>query len=305
VHNFKVGVAERLGIDHDSLLAHNPKIISARATGLGERGPDAALAVYDILGLARSGAMNALRYPGASLEYTGAFGLADQAGALLLAQAITMALLARERFGCGQDVEISQLGAQMMLQHMALTRHLINGGTPPSMPRSQANNPLFSVYRCGDDKWLALGALQADRHWPDLCETLGLESVGDDGRFASMQGRSENSAELVSLLDKAFQKQSRDYWLEQFAGRDIPSAPVNDYDDLCKDPQVAANDYIAEVEHPVAGPVREVGVPIKMSKTPGSVKHAAPEFGQHTEEVLLEAGFSWDDITALHEAGAV
>ncbi len=305
VQNFRVGAAERLGIDYASLVAHNPRIITASATGFGRKGPHATHPVFDILGLARAGTMRALQYPDSGLEYWGAFALADQTGALVLAHAITMALLARERFGVGQDVEVSQLGAQMLLQHLGLVRFLTTGAALTPVRRTEAFNPIFTVYECSDGRWLALACLQADRYWHDVCEVLELRELERDPRFETMELRAAHARELVPILDRAFARRSRDAWLEELVTRDVPCTAVNDYEDLPTDPQVVANEYLTEVDHPVLGKVQEVGVPIKMSATPGRVRHAAPELGQHTEEVLLEHGFGWDDIQSLRSDGVL
>jgi crotonobetainyl-CoA:carnitine CoA-transferase CaiB-like acyl-CoA transferase len=305
VQNFRVGVAERLGIDHAALSRHNPRIITASATGFGREGPDATHGVFDLLGLARAGTLKALQYPGSSLEYSGGFALADQTGALVLAHAITLALLARERFGVGQDVEVSQLGAQMLLQHLGLVRFLTTGTTVRAMGHHHVFNPLFSVYLCGDQRWLALACLQADRYWHDVCEVLGLGELEHDPRFDAMERRNANGPELVPVLDRAFASRPRDRWLRELVERKVPCAPVNDYADLVKDPQVIANEYLTAVEHPALGSIQEVGVPIKLSRTPGRVRHCAPELGQHTEEVLLETGYAWDEIQAFRSQGVI
>ncbi len=305
VQNFRVGVAERLGIDYATLVEHNPRIITASATGFGREGPDASRPVFDILGMARAGTMRALQYPGSELQYTTGFGLADQTGAIALAHAIVLALFARERFGVGQDVEISQLGAQLMLQQMGVQAFLFTGNQIPWTKRENSFNPIFNIFGCGDGKWLALGCVQADRFWSDLCDVLGLGELAEDPRFADMGARNQHGAELVPELDRAFAARPRDEWLSRLTVRDIPCAPVNDYADLLTDPQVAANEYIVDVEHPSLGPVKEVGIPIRLSETPGKIRRLAPEFGQHTEEVLLEAGYTWDEIGALREKGAL
>ena len=301
VQNFRHGVAEKLKIAYSDLLPHNPRIIYASATGFGRKGPDASVGVFDILGQARSGVLQALRPPGAGVEYNNAFGLADQTGAIVLAQAITAALYARERTGEGQEVEVSQLGSMLLLQHMALTRHLINGYVPAMGLRSEPKNPLFSVYECAGSEWIAVGGLQGDRYWADFCAILGLASLGADPRYATLAARTAASRELVSVLDKAFATFSRAELLDRFAASGIPCAPVNSYADIANDPQVVANGYIVELDHPQLGPIREIGMPIRFSRTPAGPRATAPELGQNTEEVLLEYGLSWDEISALRE----
>ncbi|MBU6266585.1 MAG: CoA transferase [Sphingomonadales bacterium] len=302
VQNFRHGVAEKLGISWADLSPLNPRLIYASATGFGREGPDATIGVFDILGQARSGLLHALRMPGDVVEYSNAFGLADQTGGILLAQAITAALYARERTGKGQEVEVSQLGAMLSLQQMGATRHLINGYEPAPTRRTAPKNPVFNLYACADEEWLAVGGLQADRYWADFCTILGLAELGRDPACATMAQRTAQSAALVARLDAAFAARTRADLLARFAAAGIPAAPVNTWADLADDPQVTANGYIATLDHPTLGPIREIGQPIRFSETPAAPRFTAPELGQHTEEVLLEHGFGWDEIIALREA---
>ena len=305
VQNFRHGVAQKLKIAYTDLAPLNPRLIYASATGFGREGPDAKMGVFDILGQARSGVLQELRSPGDAVEYNNAFGLADQTGGILLAQAITTALYARERSGLGQEVEISQLGAMLILQQMAITRHLINGYEPAPGQRHAPKNPVFNTYECAGGDWIAVGGLQGDRYWTDMCDILGLAELGSDPRYASLAQRTAATRELVPQLDAAFITRCRDEVLAQLAKAGIPSSPVNSYADIAQDPQVIANDYIAVLDHPTLGLIREIGMPIKFSRTPASPRFTAPELGQNTEEVLLEYGFEWAHISALQEKGVL
>lgn len=301
VQNFRFGVVEKLKIAYPDVLKVNPTVIYASVTGFGREGPDAKVGVFDILGQARSGALKALSYPGVPITYNNAFGLADQCGGMMLAQAITAALFARERTGEGQELEISQLGSMMVLQQMGLSRSLLNGISLPPTNREQPVNPLFTTYECAAGEWIALGGLQPDRYWAAFCGILDLPEVASDPRFGSMETRTANSRELVGVLDKAFAKCQRADLLKQFADAGIPCAPVNSYQDVANDVQVLANEYIIDLPHPVRGSTRVINMPIRFSKTPARARSAAPQMGQDTEAVLLELGLTWDDISALHE----
>lgn len=301
VQNFRLGVVEKLKIAYSDLQPLNPKLIYASVTGFGRQGPDARMGVFDILGQARSGAMHALSTPGHPLSYNNAFGLADQCGGMMLAQAITAALFARERTGEGQDLEISQLGSMLLLQQMGLTRYLLNGISPPSPGREKPVNPLFTTYQCAGGSWLAVGGMQPDRYWTEFCDILGLPEVGRDPKYASLDGRSGASQELVALLDKAFAAFERADLLKRFAAAGIPCSPVNSYADVANDHQVLANDYIVDLPHPVRGSTRVINTPFRFSKTPAGPRSAAPQMGQDTEAVLLELGLSWDEISELHD----
>ena len=151
--------------------------------------------------------------------------------------------------------------------------------------------------------WISVGGIQADRYWADFCRVLNLPHLVEDTRFANMEVRGRNSAALVPMLDEVFARKSRSHWIEELTSIKMPCAPVNTYDDLADDPQVVANNYIEQVEHPSHGILRTVGTTIRFGETPGRVRTAAPEFGQHTEEVLLEAGFEWDEIVSLRRDG--
>jgi len=301
VQNFRMGVVERLKIAYSDLQPLNPRLIYASVTGFGREGPDATMGVFDILGQARSGALHALSTPGTPLSYNNAFGLADQCGGMMLAQAITAALFARERTGEGQDLEISQLGSMLLLQQMGLTRYLLNGISPPSPGREKPVNPLFTTYECAEGKWLAVGGLQPDRYWVAFCDILGLPEVGRDPHYGSLDARAGASRELVALLDKAFARFDRGDLLKRLAAAGIPCSPVNSYEDVANDPQVLANDYIIDLPHPVRGSTPVINMPIRFSKTPARPRSPAPQMGQDTETVLLELGLSWDEISALHE----
>ena len=305
IQNFRFGVAEKLKIAFADLLPHNPKLIYASATGFGREGPDATMGVFDILGQARSGVLHALRTPGEPLEYNNAFGLADQTGGILLAQAVTAALFARERTGQGQEVEVSQLGAMLTLQQMGLTRHLINGYEPAMSRRDAPRNPMFNLYQCAQGDWIAVGGLQGDRYWQDFCAILGLPELGADPRYVTMLQRTEANRALVAQLDQAFATFACTDLLRKFAQVGIPCSPVNSYADIAGDPQVLANDYIVELQHPQIGPIREIGLPIRFSATPAGPRSCAPELGQDTETVLLEYGLDWDEINALRDKGAI
>lgn len=303
--NFRVGVAEKLGVGYGSVRAVNPRIIYASISGFGGKGPDAQEGVFDQLGQARSGFLSLMALPDGSIRFQAIAALADQMGAIYAAYAIMCAIAARERTGMGQHVETSQLGAMMALQALAINNVL--GGRPMHRPadRLKSTNPLYNVYRCADGKWLSLGAVQPDRYWASICVVIGMPRLVSDARFATLDARAQNGRALIELLDGWFAVRKRDDCLKLFKAEGVLCAPVQDYTDLARDPQVIANDYTATVSHPIHGAMKQVGIPAKLSATPGEIRFAAPQFGQHTEEVLLEFGYSWEEIAALRSEGAI
>lgn len=306
VQNFRKGVADRLGLGYKELSRHNPRLIYASASGYGPEGPDSGEPSFDYLAQARSGIMNVAATGNSTPIYLHG-GIADQMGAVMVAYGVLAALVARERMGVGQEINASHLGSMITLQGLNLSCRTILGAEFLRTTREESFNPLWNHYRCSDDKWLALGMLQSDRYWKDLCTVLGIAELADDPRFADLHMRGQNSRALIEILDRAFATKSRDEWLDILKrGGDFIYTVVNSVSDLPLDPQVIANEYVIDYEHPTMGNVQLVGVPIKFSKTPGNARGYAPELGEHTEMILTEMlGYSWDDVARLRESGAI
>ncbi len=301
VQNFRMGVAERLGMDYETLSQHNPRLIYAHASGWGPKGPDKNDPSADYTGIARSGLMCLAGEPGMDpISIQG--GIADQCGAIMTAFGVLAALLAREKTGTGQKVDTSLLGSMTFLQGHPVVFCTMLDLWDTRIARKNASNPLWNHYKCSDDKCIALSHLSPDKLWPILCRSMGLEELEKDPRFDSMDNRTKNHQELIEILDKRFATKKQDEWSKIFKKNGVIFAPVNNIKDLTQDPQVLANDYVTEFEHPALGPIKTVGFPIGLSKSPMSIRREAPEFGQHTEEILTEVlDFSWEDIVALKD----
>ena len=141
--------------------------------------------------------------------------------------------------------------------------------------------------------------LQSDRYWPAFCQALGIREFENDVRFEKFEARAQNKEVLIDILDKVFNTKPREEWMRLFRENGLIYAPVQTISEVIDDPQVLANNYIVDFDHPAWGPIKVVAPPYKFSKTPATLRMAAPEFGQHTEEVLLESGFTWDEIVEL------
>ncbi len=305
-HSFRTGVVERLGVDYETVRRYNPRIVYAAASGWGSKGPDARDGVYDLVGQARSGLIAMLSAGEPQVAYRGAGTIVDQIGGVLLAQGILLGIIARDRYGVGQHIEVPQLGAAMLLQAQALNAYLFNGDPPRGGPEKRSGSPLFNVYRCGDGRWLAVGFIQSLEHrWSDVCHALGLEHLIDDPRYTEIENDTQDARELTALFDRTFATKPRDEWLAILKAHRAVCSPVQDYEELTTDPQVIANEYLAELPYAGGGTIREVGVPIKMSETPGAARASAPELGQHTQEVLAELSYTVAKIAALRDKGVI
>jgi crotonobetainyl-CoA:carnitine CoA-transferase CaiB-like acyl-CoA transferase len=301
VHNFRPGVMDRLGLGYETLKAINARIIYAAGSGFGLEGPIADRPSYDIIGQAMGGIMVAQgggpgREPRMALP-----GIADQTGAIFLAYGIAMALIARDRFGVGQQVDASLYGSQIALQAMNLTAAMRSGVHPPSRPQG---SPTFKHYPCADGRWLAVGVLDPVVY-PRLCAAAERPDLATDPRFAEPFARWQNADELEQELTKAFCAKPRDYWMERLIAHDVPCGPVQDYTEVIADPQARANGYITSMEHPSLGEIGVVGLPVRLSETPTSLRMPAPELGQHTEEILLDLGYDWEQIGGLRAAEVI
>lgn len=304
VQNMRQGVMEKLGLAYSDMRERNPGIIYASASGYGAKGPHRTRPAMDILGQARGGTMMTQGPP--DLPPIFSFGgMADQVGAILLSYGILVALWHRARTGEGQEVDASLFGGQVALQSFNISNVLFGGKVPPRRHRREAE-ALWNVYRCRDGRYIAISMAQSDRWWALFCDSLEIPEVRDDPRFCSHYERLRNRGPLIDALDAVFITRDQQDWVEFLAGeRGLPVGPVQDYAQVIEDPQSRVNRYIVPYPHPTFGDLEIVGPAVQLGSTPGEIRRVAPEFGQHTEEVLLEYGFSWEEISRLADHGAI
>ena len=311
IQNFRPGVAERLGIDYASLRHINPSIVYCQASGFGLSGPDAQRPALDPLAQARGGLMSVTGEPDSPPTRTYA-GMADQVSSFLLSFGIMVALYHRERTGEGQMVDGSLLQGQLAAQAFNISSYLMSGtyaGSPIPRVSRRLTSPLWNHYRCGDGKWVMLGMAQVGRYWPDFRQAM-LEATGEliEPEEMSVDWIRMHAAELMQLMpriDEMFAAKPARAWVEIFRRHDLLIEIVQDYGELAADPQITENDMLTTLDHPGHGPLPIVAPGVNLSLTPGQIRAAAPEFGQHTEEVLLEAGLSWEEIASLRDQGVI
>ncbi len=304
LNNMSIGAPIRMGIGPDVLLEKNPRLIYAQASGWGRKGPDANELSFDYTGIARSGLMMSCGEKGAPPTQI-LPGIGDEIGGLMCAWGITAALYAREKTGKGQVVDTSLMGSLIGALGFIMAAPAILGQEFPREIRAQAGNPVYNHYRCKDDKWIAIAHLDPDRYWPKICKAMGIEELENDPRYNSIKARGDNAKELVAILDEKFATKTRDDWFKILAEEGCIFTPIQTPTEVTNDPQALANNYFIEVDHPEWGGIKMTGFPWDFSETPASWRRKAPEFGQHNEEILLELGYTTDDIKGLKEEGVV
>lgn len=294
---------ERLRITWDDLRATNPRLIYARGSGQGRRGPDARRGGYDAVSFwARGGIADRLSTTGQPpLQQRPAFG--DLIGGMAIAGGIAAALFQRERSGEGLEVDVSLLGTAMWVLSPDITASLMYGFMLPSagdMP--SAPNPLVGTYSCADGKGLVLMMLQAERFWPTFAAAVGRTDLL--ARYPTPEARRDQAAAIRENLAALFATRPRAAWEDMLRASDCIWGPFQTPLDLPADPQVNANGYL--LSSPTAdGDVRVCANPVQFGGAAPAVRSPAQDAGAQTEEVLLELGFGWDDIGRWKDAGVI
>ena len=301
--NFPAKVRERLRLDYETVSTGNPRLIYASMTGYGETGPDADQAGFDINAyFARAGILDVARYDDA-LPGVVAPAQGDRAAGIALAMGVMMALWNREKTGRGTKVA-SSLFANGVWANGNFAQGALLGGTmprrpPPDRPRSAVSN----VYQTSDGRWLQLTIVDEPRQFPILCQALGLEALGDDPRFATRELRRTASAELASLFAEAFARRPYAEWRTHLKGFSLPFAPINTPHDLAQDEQAHASGIFVDTAIPEMP--KTIAAPFSLADVPIPPARPGPELGEHSREVLLEAGLSEAEIERLGASGAV
>ena len=305
VTNFLPPVLKRYSVDYQSLRELNPRLIYAGVTGYGERGRDSDKPGYDFNAFwARGGFMDLIAAPGAA-PIPQRSGMGDNTIAMLVAGAICAALLFREKTGQGQELAFSLFHTATWVLSMDIGLALHAGVEIPKADRLKATNPLRNSYRTKDGQWIWMMMLQSDRFWGRFCKAIGREDLEHDPRFSSHQKRAENNEALISIIDEVVAGRGWAEWDRVFTEQGLIYERVHSVSDVVADPQARENGFFTEVAHPVSGRVKLVASPVKFGVTPASVRCAAPELGEHTEEVLLGMGYTWQDIAGLKESKVI
>jgi crotonobetainyl-CoA:carnitine CoA-transferase CaiB-like acyl-CoA transferase len=304
--NYLPQVRRKLGVDVDDVRARNPRIVVARGSGHGPKGPEAEKGGFDGASFWARGGLGSVMpdrpdgYP--MMQPSPAFG--DVMGGLATAGAVAAALLKRERTGETSIVDVSLLSTALwQLSPLVVASKLFGLDRLPSGDRRLVPNPGVNLFRTSDGRFLTLMLLQSEKHWDDLAARLERPELVTDERFATPEARAANAGACTDVLDEAFGARPLAYWKDALADFDGVWTAFQTLAELYDDPQVVANGYLpaAELDQ---GPVQFVASPAQFDEAPVEITRA-PEHGEHTELVLLELGYDWDDITSFKEAGAI
>jgi crotonobetainyl-CoA:carnitine CoA-transferase CaiB-like acyl-CoA transferase len=304
--NYLPHVRTKLGIDVDDIRAANPDIIYVRGSGHGTKGPDADKPGYDGVSYwSRGGIAAALTPPTADWPTGSRPAFGDVMGGMTLAGGIAAALFRRERTGVASTVDVSLLGlAAWNLSPDVTSAKLYENSPIPVFDRSSSPNPLVGNYRTKDGRYITLMMLQSDKFWPEVVGLLRREELLTDDRFADGASRFHNRVELIKIFDETFASKTLEEWKTALASLSGAWGPLQTAVELHDDADVVANGYIPMVTAQTGAQFAMPANPVQFDETP-VVPSGAPEHGQHTEEVLLELGLSWEDIARHKEQGDV
>jgi crotonobetainyl-CoA:carnitine CoA-transferase CaiB-like acyl-CoA transferase len=297
VENFRPGVTKKLGVDYETLKEINPRIIYASVSGFGQTGPYAMRPGYDLIAQGMSGVMSVTGEPGGAPAKCGV-PIGDLSAGLFCAFGILAAYIAREETGRGQYVDTSLFEGPLAFSIWETAELWSTGRIPQPFGSAHRLTAPYQALKTSDG-YINVGA-NNQRLWARLCNALGREELIEDERFATNADRMKNREELSEELEKTLVEKSTDEWVEILLEAGFPAGPIYNYQEVFDDPHTHAREMMVEMDHPVEGTVKGLGIPIKLSETPGKIRHAAPLLGEHTEETLMGLGYSKDEIADLH-----
>ena len=285
IENFKPGTADRVGIGWTQVSRDNPRLIYCSISGFGQTGPYRERGGYDLITQAMSGLMS-VTGPADGPPHRIPLAISDVASGMFATIGILSALAAREKDGRGQRVDVSLLDSVIALAVYEAAHYFATGEVPARLGQAHRGSSPYQIFQTKDG-WIAVGGA-AQHFWLRLTAILGAEHLAKDPRFADNASRVRHNAILVPILQERFLAETSAHWLERLEKDGIPAGPVMTYDQVFTDPQVLERNMVTKVKHPAAGEMQTLGLPIKLSRTPGGIRRPAPQLGEHTKAILRE-----------------
>ena len=303
VENFRPGTLDELGLGYEALRAKHPRLIYTSISGFGHSGPLRERAGYDAVLQGEAGIMS-LTGPPDACGYKVGVAIADLAAGLFAAQGTLLALYARERTGCGQHVDIAMLDSVAALLTYQAGIYFVTGAPPERHGNAHPTVAPYETFQAADGEVVL--AAGNDELWRRFCRVAGLDAYAGDPRFATNRDRVRNYGALRPIVADAFSKRTRAEWLEVLNDAGIPAGPVRNLQEVLTDEQLLTREMVRVLQHSSAGPVQVLGVPVKLSATPGAVRRAPPALGEHTEEILTgDFGLAASQITEMRAGGVI
>ncbi|MGR3755716.1 MAG: CaiB/BaiF CoA transferase family protein, partial [Tranquillimonas sp.] len=302
IENYRMGTMERLGLGYEALREINPRLVYCEISGFGRTGPYAERGGFDLIAQGMSGLMSITgEGPGRPPVKPGA-PISDITAGILAAMGCAAAYARAQATGEGQKVDTSLFEAGITLTYWQSAIAFATGEAPQPMGSAHPLNAPYQAFRTADG-WINVGAAN-QRNWLRFLDVIGAPELDADPRFGSNSDRMQNLPALVEILNGHLVRETTQTWLDRMEAAGLPAGPVLNVREMHEDPQARAREMIVETEHARAGGVRTLGLPVKFSETPGGVRRAAPLLGQHSREVLAEAGFADEEIRRMLESGA-
>lgn len=298
IHNFKTGSMEKWLLDYDSIKVINPRLVYCSITGFGETGPNRHLPGYDYIIQGMSGMMSITGNKESGPMKIGV-AMVDILTGLYSAISIEAALYEREKSGLGQKIDMSLMDTAVSSLANVASNYLISGKVPRRLGNDHPNIVPYSKFKASDGELII--AVGNNRQFADLCAVMGISQIAEDEHYCTNEARVKNKLELTKIMEEQLQLKTVDEWMELFSQKNIPCGPIHSMDKVFQHPQVLAREMVIHVDHPEAGPVKLVGSPIKFSRTKVKIERHPPSAGEHTNEILQQAGFSIEEINRLKE----
>ena len=300
VENYRPGVVRRLGIDYETLREINPRIVYCSISGFGQTGPYSNRGGYDLIAQGMTGIMSVTGERDGNPVKCG-LPITDLGAGMFACYGILTALLAREHTGEGQYVDTSLFEAGIAMSVWESTEYWYSGQIPQPTGSGHRISSPYQAFKASDG-YFTVGA-DAPHHWPKFCEIIGLPNLPSDEQFIDGTVRLKNLSKLILLVEEQTKDQTRAYWMEKFEDAGIPAGPIQTYAESLIDEHTLSRKMVCELEHPIAGTIRALGIPVKLSQTPGEVKRPAPLLGEHTELILQELGYENEEIQWMRQNG--